>query len=113
MMLSDLAPKWVTPGDWCGPAFYTGVSFDCPTCKPCVTCGRGAHRLAFQFHPPIDTGSLAAQYGDAWLAPFMVGHQRTSGTAGDDNFATLTLVPSVQIEGHWHGHVTNGEITNA
>lgn len=33
-----------------------------------------------------------------------------SETAND--FATLTLTPSVHAVGHWHGWVQNGEVTS-
>ncbi len=68
-----------------------GISFDCPGHRD-VYC-----RLAVMFANPVDGGeSYGVQY--QW--------QRTG-----DTFETLSLTPSVNVPDHWHGHVTNGDVT--
>lgn len=108
MRLIDLAPHWIQPGQWAdlSPPFYIGVSFLCPHCDhtKCPTCGahRG-RRLAFNFWPPIDPGSLLGRISEIPHANF---HQR----AGGETFDTLTILPSIGLDPHWHGTITNGEI---
>ena len=111
--LSSLAPKWIQPSNWAdaAPPFYVGLTFDCPAHAICPTCGRGAHRVAVNFQPPIDVGNVIAQWGDEWAKFARAGHHRTSGTLSSDSFETLTLAPSVQIDGHFHGMITNGVVT--
>ena len=120
MRLAELNPHWVgLPAghrsymEW---PIHSGVSFLCPHCR--------AIRLAVLFRPVIDPGGYlpkialweASQYKDqlAWA--------RTG-----DTFETLTLTPSVDFANplidpahpekgrfafnHWHGHITNGEMT--
>lgn len=102
--LIDLAPHWIGISKDSEIKFYIGVSFLCPHCDhtPCPTCGshRGK-RLAVSFWPPIDP--------DNWLPriteiPHGNFHQRVSG----ETFETLTLAPSVGLDPHWHGTITNG-----
>lgn len=98
--LVDHEPRWALPSQWSAqsPPFYTGVSWNCPHCKA---------RLAVQFHPPIDPEKLIGRmfewpkYPAAWT--------RVSG----DTFDTLTLIPSIGFDNppHWHGTLTNGELT--
>lgn len=107
--LSDLEPHWVGLPYWSeqSPPFYIGVSFLCPHCdhSPCPTCG--AHRgkrLAVKFWPPIDPGNLIDKITHPDHSGF---HKHVSG----DTFDTLTLAPSVGLEPHWHGNITNGVLS--
>ncbi len=109
MHLVDLDPHWVTLQNWSIPdKFYVGVRFLCPHCSADLA-DYGANRrqrLVVSFWPPIDpSGLLGKMFNiprppDAW--------ERTG-----DTFETLTLTPSVDVSQHkhWHGHITNGEIT--
>jgi len=113
MKLSDFEPHWIGLSNWASQSkFYIGVSFLCPHCQPkaCPTCGHLPEhkRLAVSFYPPIDPDNIAATFGVPVPAP-VNGHQRLSG----DTFDTLTLTPSIGFEsiGHWHGYITNGEVT--
>jgi len=112
MKLIDLKPRWFdVPGVGTN---RDGVTFFCP----CDKCRAGVPvRLGIQFANPIeghtlppmtdsdklrhvhDLGTFDVPPGTLW--------QRTGET-----FETLTLSPSVDASksGHWHGHVTNGEI---
>lgn len=111
MKLSALNPRWVQPSQWAtlSPPFYIGMSFDCPHCQPtrCPTCGHSDEikRLAVTFWPPVDPEGLL---GRVFNLPDNGGHRRSG-----DTFDTLTLSPSVGFDGigHWHGNITNGEVT--
>lgn len=96
MRLTELNPRWV---GYPGPV-YDGVSFDCPHCK--------TQRLAITFSPPIDPNGWWPKMTKPTYAGVNVW-KRSGNT-----FETLTLSPSVDasvdIGGHWHGFITNGEI---
>lgn len=99
MRLAELRPKWVTLNGWkMAEQFSVGVSFDCPHCNE--------KRLAVMFWPPIDPAGLL---GRMFELPDNGGHKRVSG----DTFDTLTLQPSIGFDNppHFHGHITNGEVT--
>jgi hypothetical protein len=106
MRLIDLRPKWIEPMQWSdqSPPFYIGVSFLCPHCdhSDCPTCGhvRGK-RLAVSFWPPIDPQGIEGKITEI---PHDGFHRRVSG----DTFETLSLAPSVGLDPHWHGYITNG-----
>jgi hypothetical protein len=112
MKLSTLEPRWITLSQWASDdPFYIGVSFLCPHCKvgPCPTCGKDqGHRLAVNFWPPIDPKQLMGRVFDP--IPDNGGHRRVSG----ETFDTLTLMPSIGFDNppHFHGTITNGEVTN-
>lgn len=92
MRLGDLDPKWI--GFHGGPA-RCGVMFRCP-CKP---------DCAEQLHVMFDT-SLDGEPAPHLDPPRHLWHRE--GTT----FETLTLTPSVDCSGfgHWHGHITAGEV---
>lgn len=97
MKLIDLNPRWI---GFPGPV-YDGVSFDCPHCR--------TQRLAIKFSPPIDPNGLWTKI----TQPTYVG-ENVWKRAGGDTFETLTISPSVdasKFNGHWHGFITNGDIT--
>jgi hypothetical protein len=114
MRLVDLSPRWVSPAQWANqsPPYYVGVSFDCPCVKcrapACPTCGHApdAKRLQVSFWPHIDPQGAVQQFSLSFADH---GEHRRTG----DTFDTLTLSPSVGFEGigHFHGHISNGEVT--
>jgi hypothetical protein len=109
MRLADFAPHWIQPAQWSDQAspFYIGVSFLCPHCEhtKCPTCGtQRGKRIAFSFWPPIDPDGLLGRITEMLHAGF---HHRVSG----DTFDTLTIAPSIGFDPHWHGHITNGELS--
>lgn len=97
MRLSELAPKWVGyPGS---EGYRYGISFLCPHCKD--------KRLIVLFTPPINAGD------PDW---FMSDEKRKTNKFWNrtgDTFDTLTLLPSIDFgaTGHFHGVITNGEVT--
>ncbi len=98
MRLVDLNPRW---SGLSGPIF-DGVTFDCPHCK--------VQRIGITFTPPIDPNGLWNKIVQPTYFDRNVW-QRGFG----DTFETLTITPSVNakidVAGHWHGYITNGEVT--
>lgn len=105
MRLTEFEPRWFTvahPAD--GVDLRIGLTFLCPHCR--------AIRLGIQFHPPIDPAGLIEKLQISWPKAEKVWLR--SG----DTFETLTITPSIDVsmsatlefDGHWHGHITNGEI---
>ena len=109
MRLTDLDPRWAVDN-----AIVIGgvvkhfdnregmaVGFDCPHCvrRERETGDKRVQRLAVWFANPIDGGPPTDDATHLW--------QRTG-----DTFDTLTLAPSIDAssDGHWHGHIENGEV---
>lgn len=107
--LSDLEPRW-----WGYNGRKHGLSFLCPHCRKVrlgiavvnPPDGGPPHDLRFKHDEP---GSLTQHVHD--LRSFDVPPGFLWTLAGTD-FATISLTPSVDASksGHWHGHVSNGEI---
>lgn len=98
MKLTDLDPHWLVLEKG-GPR--VGLSFLCPHCQKT--------RLAVCFH----------HHGFACVEDsYILAHHGADDTqhiwdlSGQDDFATLTLSPSVDASssGHWHGFIASGEI---
>jgi hypothetical protein len=109
--LIEMKPKWVQPLNWAdqAPPFYIGLSFLCPHCThaACPTCGQmRGKRMAVHFWPPVDPQGAMGKLFE-WPKPTVRTHERVSG----DTFDTLTIEPSIgfEVDGHWHGRITNGE----
>lgn len=111
MRLSSLKPKWVTLQNWSSPSkFYVGLTFLCPHCSADLPehGQERRQRLAVSFRPPIDPDDIEAKF----LVPLLTTGAEWTRMAGD-TFDTITLAPSINTEqhGHWHGFITNGEVT--
>lgn len=108
MRLTELRPRPVCDAEG---RKGMGLSFNCPSCR--------TQRLSIWYANPMDGGParqllpimpdlpedikrLYTSYNNRWL--------RT----GED-FETLSLSPSVDATsaGHWHGFITNGNVTEA
>lgn len=97
MKLIDLKPRWFVLEDG-GPR--VGLHFLCPHCLQQI--------IGVAFH---HDGKAAME--DAYI----LAHHGADDTQhiwdlqGQDDFATLTLKPSVDASasGHWHGWITKGE----
>lgn len=98
MKLADLKPRWFVLEDG-GPR--VGLTFDCPHCL--------VERLGVPFHHSAHA-AMEDQYILARHGAQDAQHIWT--LTGEDDFATLTLSPSVDASaaGHWHGFITAGEI---
>lgn len=106
--LTDLEPHWIQPSQWSeqSPPFYIGVSFLHPDLVrgPCPTCGAPRdRRLAVKFWPPIDPTGVEAKITPI---PHDGFHTRVSG----NDFASLTISPSIGLDPIWHGNITDGEV---
>ncbi|HWE98827.1 MAG TPA: DUF6527 family protein [Caulobacteraceae bacterium] len=99
MRLLDLDPRWFVLEDG-GPK--VGLTFDCPHCRE-TRLGVAFHHA---MHAADEDGYILARHGST-----DAGHIWT--LSGPDDFASLSLSPSVDASstGHWHGFVTNGEVT--
>lgn len=97
MRLTDLDPRWF---GWTheGQGVHVGLTFLCPQ-----RCGE---RLGVEFRNPIGIGG----YDPAKIHWPNVGFQ---WDRSGDTFDTLTLSPSIDASklGHWHGHISNGNVT--
>lgn len=98
MRLLELNPRWVALESG---GQRVGLSFDCPHCR--------TQRLAVLFH----------HHGRAAIEDqYILAHHGADDTRhiwdlqGQDDFATLTLSPSIDASksGHWHGWIQSGEI---
>jgi hypothetical protein len=95
MRLVELEPRWFAFSD----GQRVGLTFDCPHCRV-ERLGVAFHRQGFE---AIDDAHIRAQSPSTehiWVM------------REGDTFENLTLSPSIDASGvgHWHGHVTNGEI---
>lgn len=84
MRLSELNPELATEGCEPGVAY---LHIDCPHC-------RSPHFIVVKIATVQEPGST-----HVWT------------WNGETDFEKLTLTPSLKAYGHWHGHITNGEVT--
>lgn len=97
MRLSELNPTLEDAGE--GAAY---LEFACPA------HGVGAMRHAQpELDPPFEG------FPDVVRIKIALGPQGSHvwGWNGERDFEKLTITPSVDYHGHWHGFVTNGEVT--
>jgi hypothetical protein len=105
MRLAQLDPRFFVL-ETGGPA--VGLTFECPHCFDPAK-GFSGTRLAVFFH---ERGREAIE--DQYIAARHPGGPSCIWTVeGPEDFAVLTLMPSIDAShaGHWHGFVKNGEIT--
>lgn len=100
MKLTELDPHWYELGD----GVVHGLSFDCPHCP---IGERHKHRLGIAFH---HSGKEAIE--DGVIHALSPSTDHIWNIAGD-TFENLSMTPSIDASsfGHWHGFITNGEIT--
>lgn len=89
MKLTELTPEWRDIGEG---RRGQGVEFQCPHCNK--------RRIFVPFENPLDGGKPIQSSTNLW---------KREG----ETFETLTLSPSINQIGHWHGWIRNGEVTNA
>ncbi len=107
MKLTELNPRWIVSGDR-----RVGLTFDCPHCFSIPDIqDTDIAKIGVYFKNPIG-GGLPIETKYLW-------------NRKGDTFETMTLSPSVNAskagqpletitirgKGHWHGWITNGEIT--
>lgn len=95
MKLTDLDPRWYTVR-----GSRVGMTFDCPHCA-------GGSRLAVALH--LDGTNMDPDPANP--QQFEAGEHVWTITGGA-GFADMSLTPSIDASssGHWHGHITDGEI---
>lgn len=95
MKLTDLNPRWYVyqPG---GPRI--GLTFDCPHCN-FTRLGVAFHHKG---HELFEDNVVHVKHPTEYVW----------NLDSKEDFATLTLTPSIDASksGHWHGFITNGEI---
>ena len=95
MRLTELDPRWVGIRD---VHLRYALSFLCPHCKEI--------RLVIRFKPYMDPDN----WGESLVE---IDPKYHVWTRTGENFETLTLSPSIDASAdkHWHGFITNGNIT--
>jgi len=98
MRLTDLEPRFFVVGSNAQPV---GITFNCPHCH------ESGQRLAIALHMD-GTNFDPDPKNDQQFAT----DERVWTITSGDSFSNLTLTPSVDASssGHWHGHITNGEV---
>jgi hypothetical protein len=89
--LASLNPRWIGR---LRPNSGEGIEFDCPVCPTSV-----GHRLVAYFENAIDGGPPPPWKETRW------------SRIGED-FDRLTLEPSINYPGHWHGWVEDGQVVD-
>lgn len=95
MRLTELNPQWIMQRH----KRVVGVRFQCPCCRETQIC------ILF-LNPP--DGGPSQQNDETFCGNNWGNRWARSGLSFED----LTLSPSVDASstGHWHGHLTNGEV---
>lgn len=94
MRLTELEPRWFTQAN--NPDIV-GITFNCPCCN-------GKTRLGILFIEEIDRDKLPND--THWSIKGIKWHRE------GETFETISLTPSIDASkwGHWHGHITNGQV---
>ncbi len=103
MRLVDLEPHWVG----LMPGHAIGITFLCPHCHQC--------RVGVLFDVPIGGNSIEGIIGRSLTVALQqaANSNMKQWHRQGDTFETLSLSPSIDTSehGHWHGFITNGEVT--
>jgi hypothetical protein len=113
MRLLDFKPLWLNVD-----GKRVGFVFLCPHCQRCrLSCfGVAMPRISGDDPHESQCALFAQALGSAYeydTVPCKPGFAWTFNPPIDvANFETLTITPSLDAShsGHWHGHITNGEI---
>lgn len=96
--LTDLEPRWLDPNLF---------AFKCPCCRAWWITVKTV---------PMTHGEQASicdkEFGDYWNLKCILSRDAFGWTINGRDFASLTVTPSIDASaaGHWHGHITDGEI---
>lgn len=110
MRLTDLEPRWFSKGDSTGIA---GISFLCPHCRVSRLGVLVDHSAPHVVAVPGDADITHTPHNEeVWQ---ITGDAPTFDGLNHGGFDNVTLTPSVDSSkfGHWHGFITNGNISNA
>jgi hypothetical protein len=97
MKLTDLEPRYYVREEGGHPV---GITFACPH------CAASGQRLAIAIHLDGTDMDPDPDNPQQWGAPETVWKVEAG-----DSFENLSLSPSIDAKNHWHGYITNGEIT--
>lgn len=98
MKLTDLEPRWVTPNLFI---------FKCPHCGTVLlSCKNAAMAEREQYD------AFEKVIGEDWNTLVVPCKNEMAWTFSGQDFATLSVTPSLNASasGHWHGFITNGDI---
>jgi len=99
MKLIELEPRWIHPNV---------LAFKCPHCRKVVlTCKNAAMPFTEQY------ALFAKTFGeDNWNKFVVPCEDGFAWKFSGADFETLNVNPSIDASaaGHWHGHITKGEI---
>ena len=101
MKLTDLHPHWITDE-------VTGLKmlwFDCPAHPEASEHDWVAIRVSEKPSHQMEVPNASFPTTD----DYKVNVWQVTG----DSFENLTISPSIDMKGHWHGFITNGQVTNA
>lgn len=98
MKLTELEPRWIHPNVFV---------FKCPHCR------RDWLACKNIVMPERDQWALfESVFGEWWNVSVVPMDVPCAWSIAGTDFATMTVAPSIDASksGHWHGHITNGEI---
>lgn len=100
MRLLELEPRWLSPDVF---------SFKCPHCRQTILLCK---KIVLSFKDQVRLVNPAPEDEWDWPIDFVPMRADYAWKFSGDDFATLTVTPSIDASkaGHWHGHVTGGEI---
>ena len=98
MRLTELEPRWIHPNLFV---------FLCPHCKQWLLTCKNA---VLSEHEQFDL--FEKTLGDDWNKLIVPANADCSWTITGNSFDDYSVSPSIDASaaGHWHGHITNGEI---
>lgn len=99
MRLTDLSPRWLNVNVFVFRCPHCPDSGELLTCKNVPMNVHDQIELCLKTLGPYDKDIVPAKADTIWAF-------------SSDDFATMSVTPSIDASnsGHWHGHITNGEI---
>lgn len=98
MRLTELSPRWIHPNV---------LVFRCPHCKSdWLACKNATMSDKEQY------ALYEATFGEDWNLQVVPARADFAWNIVGGDFNSLTVTPSIDASasGHWHGHITQGEV---
>lgn len=108
--LVDLRPKWLSDSNNPGSEKW-GIEFDCPCGTPPATCDCGQPDCPAIDSPGCQFSRVSIMFSNPVNGPVSRWGREKWKRKGE-TFEDLSLVPSINAVGHWHGWLTNGELVS-
>jgi hypothetical protein len=105
MRITELEPRWSRDANG-----NNGISFLCPHCLVQRLAVLVDHATPHLVNVPFpDSSNINVNQKQCWQ---ITGDAPTFDGLNHGGFDNVSLTPSVDASefGHWHGHITNGEI---